>query len=287
MRTTPIRCFFSLAVLAIVGLFYACEQDAFQIHESGLQYQILRSNNNTPTAEMGDVLALRYRIISADNEVVEESVLFKIRLTEPSHAGGAIEDGLSLLHKGDSAVFIINAKDYFYETRNIDIPSGIDTLDNIEFHVTLIDIISKEAFLQDEEAAQMAGERSEEYELRKYIANKGIQTEPELSGLYIIPLNEGDGTYPQPNKKVKVHYIASFLNGQVFDSSYERDEPFVFPLAIGQVIPGWDEGVSKMKIGGKYQLIIPSYLAYGSEQVGPIPPYSTLIFDIELIEVVN
>jgi FKBP-type peptidyl-prolyl cis-trans isomerase len=104
-----------------------------------------------------------------------------------------------------------------------------------------------------------------------------------MNGMYFIETKTGIGDFPTPGKKVTVHYTGMFLNGKVFDSSYKRNESFEFYLGVGKVIQGWDEGVARMKVGGEYMLIIPSYLAYGDSQVGPIPPNSTLIFEIELL----
>ncbi|HRP92755.1 MAG TPA: FKBP-type peptidyl-prolyl cis-trans isomerase, partial [Ignavibacteriaceae bacterium] len=75
------------------------------------------------------------------------------------------------------------------------------------------------------------------------------------------------------------------LDGTKFDSSVERDEPFTFVAGVGQVIPGWDEGVQLMKKGSKARLIVPSNLAYGDRDLGKIPPNSTLIFDVEVLDV--
>jgi peptidylprolyl isomerase len=84
---------------------------------------------------------------------------------------------------------------------------------------------------------------------------------------------------------VKVHYTGKLLDGTKFDSSVDRGEPFGFTLGKGQVIKGWDEGIGLMNVGGKATLIIPSSIAYGDRDMGTIPPYSTLVFDVELLEV--
>jgi len=95
----------------------------------------------------------------------------------------------------------------------------------------------------------------------------------------------GTGASPMPGKIVKVHYTGRLENGVKFDSSVDRGEPLEFPIGVGRVIKGWDEGVMTMKVGGKRRLIIPPELGYGSRNLGVIPPNSTLIFDVELIEV--
>ena len=104
------------------------------------------------------------------------------------------------------------------------------------------------------------------------------------SGLQYEVLNPGTGKKPKATDKVRCHYEGPLIDGTVFDSSYQRNEPAVFGL--NQVIPGWTEGVQLMSEGAKYRFYIPYLLAYGESGAGGmIPPYATLIFDVELIEV--
>ncbi len=106
------------------------------------------------------------------------------------------------------------------------------------------------------------------------------------SGLRYQIIQEGNGTKPETGKTVSVHYKGQLADGTVFDSSYKRNQPIDFPLGVGQVIPGWDEGVSLLKVGDKARFVIPSHLGYGSNGAGGvIPPNATLIFDVELMDV--
>jgi len=109
--------------------------------------------------------------------------------------------------------------------------------------------------------------------------------EKTASGVEFWDLKKGSGEAAVVGKRVKVHYTGWLTNGTKFDSSRDRYEPFTFVLGQGQVIKGWDEGVAGMKVGGQRQLRIPPELGYGARQAGPIPPNSTLIFDIELLDV--
>ena len=104
-------------------------------------------------------------------------------------------------------------------------------------------------------------------------------------GLIITDEVAGNGVEAVPGKSVTVHYVGTFENGTKFDSSIDRGTPFTFTLGAGQVIPGWDEGIVGMKVGGKRHLVIPPNLGYGSQTYGPIPGNSTLIFDVELLGV--
>jgi FKBP-type peptidyl-prolyl cis-trans isomerase FkpA len=107
------------------------------------------------------------------------------------------------------------------------------------------------------------------------------------SGLKYEDLVVGDGEEATGRGCfVKVHYTGWLEDGSKFDSSLDRDDPFGFPLATGYVIPGWDEGITGMKVGGKRRLTIPSELGYGAAGAGGvIPPNATLIFEVELLDV--
>lgn len=106
------------------------------------------------------------------------------------------------------------------------------------------------------------------------------------SGIVITTLKEGTGASPKSTETVKVHYRGVLENGKEFDSSYGRGQPATFPL--NRVIACWTEGVQTMKVGGKAKLLCPANLAYGSRGVpGTIPPDATLIFEVELLEIVK
>jgi FKBP-type peptidyl-prolyl cis-trans isomerase len=105
------------------------------------------------------------------------------------------------------------------------------------------------------------------------------------SGLQYEVLSEGNGPKPSATDTVRVNYEGTFTDGSVFDSSYSRGEPAEFPL--DGVIPGWTEGIQLMNTGSKYKFYIPSELGYGSRGAGPIPPYSPLIFEVELLDIVK
>ena len=111
--------------------------------------------------------------------------------------------------------------------------------------------------------------------------NKSVYT--TASGLKYRCLREGNGKRPKATDRVKVHYTGKLIDGTTFDSSVGRGEPITFPL--NQVIPGWTEGLQLMDEGSKYMLYIPYNLGYGEQQAGSIPPGSTLVFEVELLEI--
>ncbi|WP_340063970.1 peptidylprolyl isomerase [Ascidiimonas aurantiaca] len=106
------------------------------------------------------------------------------------------------------------------------------------------------------------------------------------SGLYYKSLEKGNGEKASKGQKVSVHYEGMLPDGQIFDSSFKRNQPIDFSLGTGQVIPGWDEGIALLEVGEKARFVIPPHLAYGSRGAGGvIPPNATLVFDVQLVAI--
>jgi peptidylprolyl isomerase len=168
------------------------------------------------------------------------------------------------------------AEDIVIETVNI-IRKGSDAKD--------FDAVT--AFTTGVEKAKLA--KTEEEVARKAKlegASEGFEVTD--SGLrYLITQTNPSGTSPEAKDMVSVHYTGYLLDGTKFDSSLDRNQPIEFPVGTGRVIRGWDEGIMLLKTGEKAELVIPSYLAYGPRQTGPIPPNSILKFEVELLDIVK
>jgi FKBP-type peptidyl-prolyl cis-trans isomerase len=171
--------------------------------------------------------------------------------------------------------------------------SVVPPFSTLYYEVELIKILSSEEFERkqaDKNAKQQAEsarkEKEESAVIQKYLKDNNITPTTTLpNGLIYVEKQAGTGPKPLDGKKVKVHYTGKLLNGTVFDSSVEKGEPFEFALGRRAVIEGWDLGIALMNEGGKATLIIPSKLAYKERGAGNvIPPYSPLVFDVELIE---
>lgn len=162
-----------------------------------------------------------------------------------------------------------------------------DTFENKDLQVPNEELNLAFASLQAkfEKIAEEEGKKFRE-EGEKFLAENGKKSDviTTSTGLQYQILKEGDGERPGPKDIVRVHYHGSLISGKVFDSSVQRGEPAEFP--VNGVIPGWVEALQLMKVGSKYKLFIPQNLAYGSQGAGAsIPPYSALIFEVELLDI--
>ncbi|GGD77082.1 FKBP-type peptidyl-prolyl cis-trans isomerase [Lacimicrobium alkaliphilum] len=141
--------------------------------------------------------------------------------------------------------------------------------------------------LVNEKQAALAEQQSEKNlaEGQAFLEKNAAREEVTVteSGLQYEVLEQGEGEKPSAEDTVKVHYRGTLLDGTEFDSSYKRDEAAVFPL--NRVISGWTEGVQLMSVGSKYKFFVPSDLAYGERSTGKITPNSTLIFEVELLDI--
>ena len=176
---------------------------------------------------------------------------------------------------------------------------GVSALDNAAFAQAVSDVMGgATTTMSDAEAQRTVSEfmQKQQAEAGKAVREAGekfLAENAEKPGVVVLPsglqytvITEGTGAKPKATDRVKCHYEGTLTNGQVFDSSYRRGEPAVFPL--NGVIAGWTEGVQLMAEGAKYRFFIPYHLAYGERGAGQsIPPYAALVFDVELIEIVK
>jgi peptidylprolyl isomerase len=232
---------------------------------SGLQYiEVSPGTGEAPKA--GDLVSVHYRGTLSDGKVFDSSYERGQPISFALGTGQVIpgwDEGIALMRKGGKARLII-PPNLAYGSRGA---GGVIPPDaTLTFEVELVEIRAGAP------AAPTVLEES------AYTTT--------ASGLKYAELDVGAGLEATAGKQVIVHYTGWLTDGTKFDSSLDRGDPFPFQLGSGSVIPGWDEGVAGMLIGGKRQLVIPSDLAYGPAGSPPvIPPGATLIFEVELLDV--
>lgn len=273
-----------ISYLVFSVYMFSCS-DGFKETPDGLKYRFIIHNADSVVPGLNDILVLNMKYTTMNDSVLSESQSIRLQLKEPSHKGGSVEEALSLMHKGDSAVFLVDAEGFFLFTRKLPLPGFMKPGDKLRFYFRLKDIIAYEDFQFQRKSIESQNQREENALLEDFLKRTNITVEPTASGMYIVEKKKGNGKKPTPGKKVMVHYLGYFVDGQLFDNSYQRNQPFIFTFGTGEVIPGWDEGISKLTEGSKAMFVIPSHLGYGDKQRGKIPPYSTLVFEIELLKV--
>jgi peptidylprolyl isomerase len=293
-----------LAAMAMmmVGTMSACAEKnpypGYEKNQNGLYYQFFTQNEGE-LPQVGDLIEVKICCMINDSTPLIPNTQNMMKLQEPSFPGD-LNEGLAMMHKGDSASFIVNTDSTFkYLFMQPTLPAEFNSTDVMRFEIKVVDFMPEKVYAQNfandvknrnaQRAAQLQNDYADETakaakELADYLTKNKIEAMPTESGLYYVVTEPGNGEKPEVGKPVTMHYTGKLLNGTVFDSSVERDQPFQFVLGVGQVIPGWDEGVQLMTKGEKGLLYIPYYLAYGERDMGDIPPFSNLIFEVELID---
>jgi peptidylprolyl isomerase len=288
-----------IALIAIA--MSACTESkykGFKKTESGLYYRLITQMQESQPVVDSSFIKVRMSyylpdkndsLIFSTNELQSKDMLLK--LTESEYSGDIME-GFRMMKLGDSAQFITSIDSFFIVTAKGAVPEGLPKGQNIKLAVRILEVLTPAQQQeikrkQVEEQIRLTQENMEREPsmILDYINRKNIKEKPTSSGMYYIEMVKGNGPKPKKNQLVTVHYMGYFLNGKKFDSSYDRDRPFQFRLGAGEVIGGWDEGVSYMNVGTQAMFILPSQLAYGTTGSPPtIPPYTPLVFEVQLLK---
>jgi len=272
----------------------SCQQgnksaNGFQTTESGLQYKFYKKGNDTTAPHIGQYMDVVMTYGTKDTTLFDSRTLPELQKMQiPMIASvfqGDIYEGFKMMHVGDSASFTMPADSVWKKLfRMHTTPPGMDSIKYITFNIKLNEVMSADEMRSRQEAEQKMAMEKEKTDRAQYLAKNYPDAKPTESGLYYIRTQKGHGHKPEKGQKVKVNYTGKLLDGTVFDSSVNRGQPIEFTIGQGQVIPGWDEGIAMMRKGEKAVLVIPSSLAYGAGR-GKIPPYATLVFDVELVDI--
>lgn len=253
---------------------------------TGLYYKQITAGQGEQIKD-GDVIKVRLAYYINDSLLYTTDMLPEAAydLVHESQFQGDLYEGFRMMHVGDSMSFMINADSVFNKQFHAPtIPDFVTPDAFMRWEVTVDEAMTEQDFQAMKEAEVAAQQQASKDAFEAYLTENGIDAKPTESGLVYVCTKPGKGPKPSYKQNVKVHYTGKLLDGTVFDSSVERGEPFEFQLGVHQVIAGWDEGIALMSKGEKGTLYIPYELAYGPRQTGPIPAYSNLIFDVELLD---
>lgn len=265
-------------------------ENVFLKTANGIEYKIVKASKSKRTPNVGDVMYMNmsYRTERTDSLLFASSDLgeeFRMRLAAPSDKG-CIEEALMLLHEGDSAVIKVDAIKFFVKSQGkASIPAFIKKGDRLVFNVRMKKIVSGLDYANANKDMYQKRIDEENSLINRFLINMNYPLKKTDSGLHILTINKGAGKKPSVGSSVKIDYTAAFIDGSVFDSTLERSEPFSFVTGKKEVIVGLEEAVMNMQVGDHCLVIIPFRLAYGDQKYGNvIPPFSTLVFEIELLD---
>lgn len=294
-----------LAMSAAVLMLSACQQ--FQEGEGGMQYKIVEDKGEPKLLE-GDFVAFGAKISTESDSVVLNTADVGqpsyIQLQAPMYKGDLMTAFMKL-GKGDSGVFKMRIDSL--KKLGMQVPENT-TGDFLQYAIRINHVIPKgdlaDSVWQEQVETYIKGEEekaknAEAGKISDYIESNGLEVQKTASGIQYVLETEGKGPVARPGDTVQVNYTGRFLNGKVFDTSIKEIaqkeghymeqrpyEPIKVPVGLGTVIPGWDEGLTIFPEGSKVKMILPSKLAYGDRGSMGIPPFTPLVFELDVIDVI-
>ena len=262
-------------------LFYSCDKagGGRQTNPNGLQYEFLHDEDG-PVAKVGDFITIHFSISTEKDSVLNSTYKsgnpLTTKLFAPGIKGG-LEEGLMMMSAGDSAVFLVSSDTLMKGQPAGSRPPYFPVGSMVKYTVKMLKVVDS------------AGAEKEQIKaIGDFGKKKGLSLQKTASGLHYAISTMGAGAKANPGDTIEVHYVGTLLeNGKEFDNSRSRNQPFSFPVGMGMVIPGWDEGLQMLPVGSKATLVIPSRLAYGERGApgSPIGPNAALVFEVEVLKV--
>ncbi len=287
-----------LYILFIVIILSSCWRDSkykgYTQTDSGLYYKLQVIGDGKRKPCIGDYLQLIITYKTEKDSIFMDTyssndIGMVILPFNHSSFEGSFEEGLNTMNEGDSVSFIVDANNMFSKFFKVDLPFFLKVGSVIKMDVRLHKILNNVEYQSElKRCTSLIEDRDieEQRKIQLFIDTSRASYTLLQNGMYYLPITQGSGTPAEKGNIVKMNYTGSFLNGKVFESTYERSQPMEYVCGEQeQVIKGLETAISLMNEGAKAKFIIPSYLAYGEEgsSTGIIPPYSTVIYEIELL----
>jgi FKBP-type peptidyl-prolyl cis-trans isomerase FkpA len=283
---------------AVVGFTSCLKESKFKGYtetDTGLYYKLRMIGDGKRKPSNGDFLQLvitykteKDSIFLETNSCNETGMV--ILPFKHSSFKGSFEEGLVKMNEGDSISFIVNSDSLFNKFFKSPVPFFLMADSVVKMEVKLHRILNKEQYAEElTRYCQLLEDRDieEQRKLHTYLDTNKTRFSELKNGMYYLPLRQGTGSAVSSGDILKINYKGYFLNGKQFESTYDRGQPFEFTYGEqGQVIKGMETAISLMNEGEKAKFIIPSQLAYGGtgSSTGIIPPYTTVIYEIELVK---
>lgn len=294
--------------LAVAALGFASCNSGFKKSDGGLLYNI-HEDKEGANIKAGDFVVMNL-IVKNDadsvlNNSYDQGMPVITAVPQPQYKGDVV-NGILLLSQGDSATIRVNVdsakagnhmpKDFKgkYLTYQVKVEKVVakGKLSDQVFQGRVAELFKAET-------AKM--EKAEPVKIQKYLDENSLKPTKTASGLYYVITKEGSGPKIGKGDSAVVNYTGKLINGKVFDTSIKEVaqknkgvynamrpyKPIRIAVGVGSVIPGWDEGLQLLNKGSKATFVIPSKLAYGQQGAGPIPPYTPIVFEVELIDIVH
>lgn len=285
----------SLMLAVFAFMFFSCDMinyPGFKKTKSGIYYKIHKDNDSdTARVRTGSIVTMVLQYGTKDS-----SFFNSVDMPEPilipiieSQYEGDLYEGLKLLKQGDSATFILKAGPVFTTTfQRPTLPDNITEESDFYFNVKINKVQTEEEIQREIEIENMVRQKEEMARLEQYITENAIQTSPTTTGLYFIETKKGTGKSPVQDGYCSAHYTVTILDGNRLFSSYDKNEAVDFKVGSQFENEGFQEAIRMMKEGGKATVIIPSSMAFGAQGMeGFVPPFSTLVYEIELVKVMS
>ena len=281
--------FFVLLAIVCLSCHRNSKYPEFTDLGNGTWYRLHKIGENSVKPDPGD-----YITVNLAYATMNDSTFFrgtrKLQIDTPAYEG-SVDACFTLMAEGDSSTFILRADDFFSKTLKSSLPEFIPAGGSVKINAGLQNIQTREDYEQEKEAFLTWIEDFGDYEkvvLRQFIGSEKPGISPLPSGIYYVNLRPGKGKKVELGDTLTINYEGRFLNGRFFDSTVKRHQPFQFVYGTEwQVIKGLEEAVGMMREGERSLFILPSELGFGNtgSSTGVIPPFTSLIFEVEILKV--
>lgn len=273
-------------IITLIGaaLLGACGKKT-QTTTNGIEYTFFTSSNDGETAGETDILVsnLSINVHSNDSLLFETFSLNSLQYLPANEP--VFKEVFSSMRKGDSVLFVIPADTFFQNIYGVPTPNWLSAGEKIKLTIKVEEILTQEQLEAKNKEEMETMKQKDQADLDQFTGTLQNVQKTESGLMYVVVKEGNKAKKPKKGDKVSMLYTGSFTSGEIFDENQSVEQPFEFNVGLGQVIQGWDEGVLLMGEGAKFKFIIPWNLAYGERGSGPIKPYSSLVFDVELLKI--